>query len=87
MTRENTHHRYRTFSAMPCMLVGIGLVRYTYSPLLPSMLDHHWITPSQEAIRERSILPEIRQVPRPAPLWSGSLGRFPFVGPPFCWAS
>lgn len=38
---------YRTFSAMLCMLVGIGLVRYSYSPLLPSMLDHHWLNPGQ----------------------------------------
>ena len=29
---------------MLVMLAGIGLVRYAYSPLIPSMLDHHWIT-------------------------------------------
>ena len=29
------------------MLAGIGLVRYAYSPLIPSMLDHHWITAAE----------------------------------------
>jgi len=35
---------YRIFSCLLAMLAGIGLVRYSYSPLIPSMLDHHWIT-------------------------------------------
>ena len=35
---------YRTFSCMVAMLIGVGLVRYADSPLLPSMLDHHWIS-------------------------------------------
>ena len=32
---------------MLVMLAGIGLVRYAYSPLIPSMLDHHWITAAE----------------------------------------
>ena len=38
---------YRVFSCLLAMLAGIGLVRYSYSPLIPSMLDHHWITASE----------------------------------------
>lgn len=38
---------YRIFSCMLAMLVGIGLVRYSYSPLIPSMLDVHWITAAE----------------------------------------
>lgn len=43
--RENIS--YRTFASMLAMLVGIGLVRYSYSPLIPSMLDGHWIDAAQ----------------------------------------
>lgn len=39
--------RYRTFACMLAMLVGIGLVRYSYSPLIPSMLADHWIDAAQ----------------------------------------
>jgi predicted MFS family arabinose efflux permease len=38
---------YRTFSCMLAMLIGVGLVRYAYSPLIPSMLGQHWITAGQ----------------------------------------
>ena len=38
---------YRIASCMLVMLAGIGLVRYAYSPLIPSMLDHHWITAAE----------------------------------------
>ena len=38
---------YRITSCMLVMLAGIGLVRYAYSPLIPSMLDHHWITAAE----------------------------------------
>ncbi|MCH2181764.1 MAG: YbfB/YjiJ family MFS transporter [Mariniblastus sp.] len=47
MIESGNRQGYRTFSAMLSMLVGIGLVRYSYSPLLPSMLDHHWIDAGQ----------------------------------------
>ena len=38
---------YRIFSSVLAMLAGIGLVRYSFSPLIPSMLKHDWITASE----------------------------------------
>ncbi|NQX90389.1 MAG: YbfB/YjiJ family MFS transporter [Halioglobus sp.] len=38
---------YRTFACMLSMLVGIGLVRYSFAPLIPSMLSHTWIDAGQ----------------------------------------
>ena len=38
---------YRIISSMLAMLTGIGLVRYSYSPLIPSMLSEHWMTAPQ----------------------------------------
>ena len=38
---------YRVLSSALAMLAGIGLVRYSYSPLIPSMLEQHWITASE----------------------------------------
>ncbi|HBZ97345.1 MAG TPA: hypothetical protein DEO57_05820 [Phycisphaerales bacterium] len=38
---------YRILSSVLAMLAGIGLVRYSYSPLIPAMLDQHWISASE----------------------------------------
>lgn len=34
---------------MACILAGVGMVRYGYGPLLPSMMLHHWLDPSSAA--------------------------------------
>ncbi len=40
---------YRIAAGTACMLAAIGLIRYAYAPMLPSMLHHHWLTPASAA--------------------------------------
>src|ERR1700742_3544217 len=38
-----------TVSASCASLVGIGLARFAYTPLLPAIIDAHWFVPSAAA--------------------------------------
>jgi predicted MFS family arabinose efflux permease len=38
-----------TFAGLCALLVGIGLARFAYSPLIPALIDAHWFTPDQAA--------------------------------------
>jgi predicted MFS family arabinose efflux permease len=38
-----------TLSALSASLVGIGLARFAYTPLLPAIIDAHWFSPSAAA--------------------------------------
>ena len=38
---------YRLIACMLGMLASIGLVRYSYSPLVPAMIHHDWLSSSQ----------------------------------------
>lgn len=40
---------YRILAGMACILAGVGMVRYAYSPLLPSMMHDHWLAASSAA--------------------------------------
>ena len=35
-----------TLSGACATLVGIGLARFAYTPLLPAIIDAHWFSPS-----------------------------------------
>ncbi len=49
----NNHHTISgwraTLSASSASLVGIGLARFAYTPLLPAIIDAHWFAPSAAA--------------------------------------
>jgi MFS family permease len=49
MTLNQPSMTYRILAGMACILAGVGMVRYGYSPLLPSMMHDHWLTPSSAA--------------------------------------
>jgi predicted MFS family arabinose efflux permease len=38
-----------TLSALCATLVGIGLARFAYTPLIPALISAHWFTPSEAA--------------------------------------
>jgi predicted MFS family arabinose efflux permease len=38
-----------TFNAFAACLVGIGLARFAYSPLIPALIDAGWFTPAEAA--------------------------------------
>lgn len=40
---------YRVLAGMACLLAGVGMVRYAYAPLLPSMFHEHWLDPTSAA--------------------------------------
>jgi predicted MFS family arabinose efflux permease len=40
------HAGRATMAAFCATLVGIGLARFAYTPLLPALIDAHWFTPS-----------------------------------------
>lgn len=40
---------WATLSASSASLVGIGLARFAYTPLLPAIIDAHWFAPSAAA--------------------------------------
>ncbi|MDG2424525.1 MAG: YbfB/YjiJ family MFS transporter [Phycisphaerales bacterium] len=47
MTTLSERTWYRVLACTLGMLASIGLVRYAYSPLVPAMIDHHWLSSSQ----------------------------------------
>src|SRR5215210_7642050 len=38
-----------TLSALCAILVGIGLARFAYTPLIPALVEAQWFTPAQAA--------------------------------------
>src|SRR5918995_6758013 len=38
-----------TLSALCAILVGIGLARFAYTPLIPALVEAAWFTPTQAA--------------------------------------
>ena len=41
-------------AALCALLVGIGLARFAYTPLLPALVDGNWVSASQAAYLGRS---------------------------------
>jgi len=39
--------RARSLAGLCCMLVGIGISRFGYTPILPLMVSHHWLNKLQ----------------------------------------
>jgi predicted MFS family arabinose efflux permease len=48
-TRREVSSLYATFAALCAVLVGIGLARFAYTPLIPALIDAQWFTPAQAA--------------------------------------
>src|SRR5918911_2560505 len=38
-----------TLSALCAILVGIGLARFAYTPLIPALVEAHWFAPAEAA--------------------------------------
>lgn len=49
MDKNRPGHWRGTFSAFCALLVGIGLARFAYTPLLPALVTEGWFTASQAA--------------------------------------
>ena len=46
MANQNRHVIY-SLAGLCCMLVGVGLGRFAYTPILPLMISEHWLTSLQ----------------------------------------
>src|SRR3989338_2647457 len=46
MANQNRHVIY-SFAGLCCMLIGVGLGRFAYTPILPLMISHHWLNSLQ----------------------------------------
>ena len=46
---SRTNPWWAAFAGMSATLVGIGLARFAYTPLIPALIDAGWFTESQAA--------------------------------------